>query len=393
MLDEFLAVNRDEILARARLRVAERNAPAPTAVELTHGLPVFFDQLRDALRRAGLHEAVDHEEIDKSASQHGHELFEQGLTVAQVVHDYGDLCQVITLLAVEQKAAIATTEFQTLNLCLDDAIAGAATEYVRHRERLITDEGTERLGVLAHEMRNLLNTALMSFASIKAGVVAPGGSTSALHERSLIGLVALIDRSLADVRLDAGLQNLERVPVWEIIEEVEIAAAFIAQKRGLRLEVTTVDRTVIVEADRQILAATIANLLQNALKFTRKGTTVSLRASTTTDRVLIEVEDACGGLPPGQADNLLQPFIQQGRDRSGLGLGLAICVKAVRAIGGDLRVRDLPRKGCIFTVDLPKQPPPPRSIHAPGDRKPGLSESNDGQSGSGGVTARAVEMR
>jgi signal transduction histidine kinase len=385
MLDEFLGVNRDEILARVRLRVAERNAPAATETELTHGLPVFFDQLREALRRAAKRETVDHVEIDKSASHHGHELFEQGLTVAQVVHDYGALCQVVTSLAVEQKASIGTEEFQTLNLCLDDAIAGAATEYVRHRERVITDEGTERLGVLAHEMRNLLNTALMSFQSIKSGVVAPGGSTSAMHERSLLGLVTLIDRSMADVRLDAGLQNMERVAVWEVIEEVEIAAAFIAQKRGLRFEVTTVDRTVIVDADRQILAATIANLLQNALKFTGKGTTVSLRASTTTTRVLIEVEDECGGLPPGQADNLLQPFIQQGRDRSGLGLGLAICVKAVKAIGGELRIHDLPRKGCVFTIDLPKQPPPPSSIHAQRPR------SKVGQPGSGGAAiARAI---
>jgi signal transduction histidine kinase len=384
MLDEFLGVNREEILARVRLRVAERNAPVPTAIELKHGLPVFFDQLREALRRAANCETVDHVELDKSASRHGLDLFEQGLTVAQVVHDYGALCQVITSLAVEQKASIGTEEFQTLNLCLDDAIAGAATEYVRHRERVITDEGTERLGVLAHEMRNLLNTALMSFQSIKAGVVAPGGSTSAMHERSLLGLVVLIDRSMADVRLDAGLQRLERVPVWEVIEEVEIAAACIAEKRGLRFEVTTVDRSVIVDADHQILAATVANLLQNALKFTRKGTTVSLRASTTTDRVLIEVEDGCGGLPPGEAQSLLQPFIQQGRDRSGLGLGLAICVKAVKAIGGELRIRDLPGKGCVFTIDLPKQPPPPRSIHA---QRP---NPNDGQPGSGGLSARAV---
>lgn len=381
MLDDFLAVNRDEILARVRLL---RNAPVSTATELTHGLPLFFDQLREALRRAAHRETADHEDIQRSASRHGLALFERGLTVAQVVHDYGALCQVITSLAFEQKASIGIDEFQTLNLCLDDAIAGAATEYVRHRERVITDEGTERLGVLAHEMRNLLNTALMSFQSIKGGVVPPRGSTSAMHERSLLGLVALIDRSMADVRLDAGLQHLERVPLWEVIEEVEIAAAFIAQKRGLRFEVTTVDHSVIVDADRQILAATVANLLQNALKFTRKGSTVSLRASSTTDRVLIEIEDECGGLPPGQAHNLLQPFIQQGSDRSGLGLGLAICVRAVKAIGGELHIVDLPRKGCIFTIDLPKQPPPPRSIHA---RR---AKSKDEPPGSGEVVAPAT---
>src|SRR6202034_3986997 len=105
-----------------------------------------------------------------------------------------------------------------------------------------------------------------------------------------------------------------------------------------------------------------ANLAQNALKFTRPGTTVKLGASTTTDRVLISVEDECGGLPPGRAENLLKPFTQRSHDKSGLGLGLAICHKAAKAMAGELHIRDLPGKGCICTLDLPKQPPPPTSI-------------------------------
>jgi CheY-like chemotaxis protein len=175
-------------------------------------------------------------------------------------------------------------------------------------------------------------------------------------------LVSLIDRSLADVRLEAGVQNVERVAVREILEEVEIGTTMVARERGLKFEVAAVDSSVIVEADRQILAAAIANLAQNALKFTRPGTTVKLGASTTTDRVLISVEDECGGLPPGKVENLLRPFTQHGHDRSGLGLGLAICLKAAKAMRGELRIHDLPGKGCIFTLDLPKQPPPPTSI-------------------------------
>jgi hypothetical protein len=115
-------------------------------LELTFGLPVFFDQLREALRRASSGETIDHSELERSASHHGHDLFHQGLTVAQVVHDYGDLCQVIALLAMEQKTSIAAAEFQTLNLCLDDAIAGAVTEFSRQRERVIGEQETERGG-------------------------------------------------------------------------------------------------------------------------------------------------------------------------------------------------------------------------------------------------------
>jgi signal transduction histidine kinase len=378
MLSDFLAANRHEILAQARARVALRSAPLAKDAELTHGLPVFLDQLDEALRRAKLHQVVDHAEIHNSASQHGDHLFHEGLTVAGVVNSYGDLCQVITGLAVEQNASIDAGDFQTLNLCLDDATAGAVAAFSRQRERAISDEGTERLGVLAHELRNALNTAILAFGSIKKGVVAAGGSTGAMLDRSHMRLQSLIDQSLTDVRLDAGLLNLERVPVWEVIEEAEIGASIVAQAKDLHFAVTTVDRTVIVEADRPILAAAIANLLQNAFKFTRPGTTVKLRASTTTSHVLIEVEDECGGLPSEEAESLLRPFVQKGGDRTGVGLGLSICLKAVRMMAGQLHIRDLPGKGCVFTINLPKQLPSPTSIHAY-DRK-----SGDGRGSSGG---------
>jgi signal transduction histidine kinase len=355
-LGEFIGVHRDEILGRARTRVSLRDAPMATEAELTLGLPSFLDQLGEALRRASSHEAVDHLEITSSAKVHGGQRFAQGLTVGQVVHDYGDLCQVITGLAFEQSAPVSIEEFRTLNMCIDDAIAGAVTAFSHQRENAITSEGTERLGILAHEMRNVLNAAMLSFASIKKGIVAPGGSTSAIHDRSLLRLHTLIDRSLADVRLEAGMQNLESVPVCDVLEEVEIGASMVARTREITLLTTTLDRAVLVKADRQILAAAVANLLQNAFKFSPTGTTVSLRARCVDRRVLIEVEDECGGLPLGQTETLLQPFVQQGTDRTGLGLGLSICSKAMKAISGELRIRDLPGKGCVFTIDLPQLP-------------------------------------
>ncbi len=369
MLSEFLVANRHEILAQARARVALRSAPLAHEAELTHGLPVFLDQLDEALRKARLHEVVDHAEIQSSAGRHGDHLFHEGLTVAGVVNSYGDLCQVITGLAVEQNASIDASDFQTLNLCLDDATAGAVSAYSKQRERAISDEGTERLGVLAHELRNALNSAMLAFGSIKNGRVSAGGSTGAMLERSHLRLQSLIDRSLADVRLDAGLLNLERVPVWEVIEEAEIGASAIAQTRGLQLAVATVDRTVIVEADRPILAAALANLLQNAFKFTRPGTTVQLRASTTASRVLIEVEDECGGLPAGEAESLLRPFVQKGQDRTGMGLGLSICLKAVKMMSGQLHIRDLPGRDAsspsICRSNRPPRPPSTPTIESP----------------------------
>ena len=362
MLDEFIVANRDAIIARAQQRVATRTAPKPSQVELSNGIPVFLEQLGDALRLAKASGVIDHGQLARSAASHGHDLHALGLTVAQVVRDYGDVCQAITDLAVEQQASISSAEFRTLNLCLDDAIAAAVTEYATLRESAVADEGTERLGVLAHELRNHLNTAAISFELIKSGRVAVSGSTGAVLDRSLMGIRNLIDRSLTEVRLDAGVERREHISVAEFVEEAEIGALIQARATGVPFSATSAARSVTIEGDRQILAGALANLLQNAFKFTLQHGAVSLTTRVTADRVLFDVEDCCGGLPPGKAEDLFLPFEQRGSDRTGVGLGLSIALKAAQANGGALSVRDLPGKGCIFTLDLPKQPPPPLTL-------------------------------
>jgi len=119
--------------------------------------------------------------------------------------------------------------------------------------------------------------------------------------------------------------------------------------------VTPIDGDAMVQADREILTSVVGNLVQNALKFTRPQTTVTLSARASTDRVLIEVEDCCGGLPAGSDDQkLFRPFEQRGSDRTGLGLGLAFSRWGAKANGGRVYARNLPGTGCVFTVDLPR---------------------------------------
>lgn len=390
MLDEFIVANRDAIIARARPRIEARSAPVPTVMELNHGIPMFLDQLVEALREERAEGPVAHPEIVRSGGRHGSSLLDMGLTIGQVVHDYGDVCQAITQLAVDAQVAIPSEDFRILNLCLDDAIAGAVTAYAHQRERTITESGTERLGVLAHEMRNLLNTAVLSFDSIQRGQVSASGSTGQVHSRSLMGLRDLVDRSLADVRLDAGADRKERIGVADFLGEAEIGAAIQAQGRGIHFVVTPIDATVTIEGDRQILAAAIANLLQNAFKFSPKASHVTLRTHTTADRVLFDIEDQCGGLPPGKSEELFRPFEQRSADRSGVGLGLSICRKAASANGGEIRVRDIPGHGCVFTLDLPRKPPPPLTMIEGGQHPNAATPTTAGGSDPSGSTRAAV---
>jgi hypothetical protein len=97
--------------------------------------PVFLEQLVSALRSP----EQSNVDIGTSVAIHGHDLLLRGIMVSQVVHDYGDVCQVITELALETNEPIDTADFRTLNRCLDDAIAGAVTVYGREREQSILD--------------------------------------------------------------------------------------------------------------------------------------------------------------------------------------------------------------------------------------------------------------
>lgn len=354
MLASFIEDNQADIISRARGRVAKRSHPRPTDVELKNGIPVFLEQLMIALRRAEASDDTDHAALRASAGRYGVELLTLGVSIAGVVHDYGDVCQSVTELAVEVAAPLTSREFQILNLCLDDAIAEAVTEFAAHRERSLAARGTERLGVLAHELRNKLNTAMLAFQNIRDGRVPANGSTGTVLGRSLLGLRDLVDRSLADVRVDAGIYTPERVQVCSFIEELEIGSAMQAQSRNIRFSVTSVAPPVTIDVDRQILAGALSNLLGNAFKFTRRGGHVSLTVQALADLVTFDIEDECGGLPPGSIEGLFHAYEQRSEDRTGIGLGLMISQKAAIACGGRLDVRDIPGKGCVFTVEIPR---------------------------------------
>ena len=297
-------------------------------------------------------------DLGATAALHGGDLFRGGFTIEQVVRDYGDVCQAVTNLAFETGAPISVDEFRTFNRCLDNAIAGAVTEFASQAP--IPDDDSlksfsSRLGPLAHELRNCLQTATYAAKAIRIGTSGSGGATAAVLDRSLMAMGNLIDRALAEVRVTAGLPpRLQPIHLAKFVREVEAAASLDARARGSRFRVAPIVEDIQMFADPEMLAATVSNLLHNAFKFTIRHTEVWLRAGAAGNRVAIEVQDHCGGLPEGACEKLLQPFVQVGADRSGLGLGLDICRRSLDAMNGEMTIRDLPGSGCIFTIFLPR---------------------------------------
>jgi signal transduction histidine kinase len=348
-LDAFLSQYRKEIIERCRIKVRGRRAPSATDRELDRGIPLFLDQLIETLRL----DLSNNADVDRVATRHGGELMAEGFTIAQVVHDYGDVCQAVTDLAVEMAAPISNEDFRTLNRCLDEAIADAVTEFARLHDANLVAEGNQRLGVFAHEARNLMNAASLTFEVLKSGSVGVAGSTGRVLERSLTRLNSLIARSLAEVRLEAGNVQHERVEVGRLLQEIEIASSLTAKGKGVLFDVVLpTEAALAVEGDPQILSAIVVNLVQNAIKFTAAQGHVVLGADTTDGRVRIYVADQCGGLPAGMAEKVARPFQQHGSDRSGLGLGLFIARRGAAVHNGEIHVQDVPGTGCVFSVEL-----------------------------------------
>ena len=172
MLYQFLENNADDLVVRCIEKVAKRPKRRATERQLRNGVPMFLDQLTRTLQAeqtggpaAGVAisgasggDGATLSEMGISAAAHGTALLELGYTVDQVVHDYGDLCQAITDLAVERDAPFSVDEFRTLNRCLDNASADAVTEFNFQRDVSIAAQQSadlnERLGFLMHELRS-----------------------------------------------------------------------------------------------------------------------------------------------------------------------------------------------------------------------------------------------
>ena len=373
MLHEFLLDNEAELIGRCQAKAAERPLPASVKEALKHGIPIFLRQLIQTLEIEQTQDPLRSLEISgpagggkpvmskmgETAATHGRELLARGFNIDQVVHAYGDACQAITDLAVERRVPFQMDEFRTLNRCLDNAIANAVTEYSYQRDLSIANKqsqaSSERLGVLAHELRNHIQTATLTFSAIKAGNVGFSGATARVMDRTLVALSRLVDSSVSEVRMEAGMAlHSQLFSLADFIVDLKISASLEANLYNCWFVVSSVDLELAVDADRHLLSAAVSNLLQNAFKFTQPGTAVTLNAYAAADRILIDIEDHCGGLPWSNPEQLFLPFTQGGTDKRGLGLGLSIVRRSVEANNGTVHVRDRPGVGCVFTIDLPR---------------------------------------
>lgn len=355
-LQTFLQDNEVDILKSAEKKTLLLAALRPNSAKLQTGLPIFYKQLIVVLaKKQAQVEIGDESEIFRAAKLHGQELLRLGYTLSHVVHSYGAMCQAITEVASNQKADVTAIEFHNLNRCLDIAIAGAVTEFDDIQNTEIKKREVVHLGVVAHELRNALNRATISFEMLSKGIVGLGGSTSKVLGYSLHELSILIDKALSNVRLRADSDLfVERFSMVDLVNHLVVTAEVEASKREQTLDIDVEDG-LYVNTDKHLVLSAIGNLIQNAIKYSHPKSEIKITARKEGTLVAIKVQDECGGFPMDLANEIFRPFVQRSSTESGLGLGLLIAKEAIEKCEGTLEVHNL-EKGCVFTVTLPLAP-------------------------------------
>jgi K+-sensing histidine kinase KdpD len=225
---------------------------------------------------------------------------------------------------------------------------------------------TALLRAVSHDLRSPLT------AVIAAGDALGSPSIDEGDRRALAGAVVdeasrlsnLVDKLLDLSRLEAGQAHPR--PDWCSIEEVVAAAVDDLGERSDSIRVALDRDLPFVRADAAQLERAIANLLENAIRFSG-GEQSLVRGRALSDRVVIRVVDRGPGIPPGDIDHVFEPFYQRPDDRphEGSGLGLAIVRGLVEVNGGRVWAESVPSQGTTFVIELPLEPDAERPSPAP----------------------------
>jgi two-component system, OmpR family, sensor histidine kinase CpxA len=236
-----------------------------------------------------------------------------------------------------------------------DTMAGRLESLVNAQSRLLND--------ISHELRSplaRLNVAL-GLARQRSG---PESSTMLERiELEASRLNELIGRLLTLARLEDGEQRVPPTPVLleEVVLNVAEDAEFEAQARHCHVRSDIPEGNWGVRGEASLLHSAIENVVRNAIRYTREGTTVDIHLERVENSIgaeaMVSVADCGSGVPPEALEKLFQPFYRldddRGRLTGGVGLGLAITERAVRFHGGRVAAFNRAEGGLLVEIHLP----------------------------------------
>lgn len=354
-LSGLLADRRAEILERWTQRIGREHVDKELSRgELWDHLPHFFDEVLEALRAEERSGAAQADPAASTASvEHGTQRLRVGFDLAEVIREYEILTECILDEVEAVGGSISTRAFRRVQALLNAGRRHAVVAYIERRDLEMVRTTSQHVAFIAHELRSPLMSASLALNALKKNERPEDQWALGLLGRNLNSLRELIDQVLTADRLSGKIPlRRESFDLRALLEQAVADARLAAGRREVAIALEAPERLPIT-GDQRLLRSAVGNLLGNAVKFTHEGSAISVRAQRNETGILLEIEDGCGGLPKGNLNELFEPFVQRGDNRTGFGLGLAIVRQALEAHGGRVSVRDLPGKGCVFSLELP----------------------------------------
>ncbi len=242
--------------------------------------------------------------------------------------------------------------------CAEAALQAAhdGAEQARRSAEDANQAKSRFLAAASHDLRQPMQSLLLFLDVLKPHVTSKGEEALNHLGRGLDALRDLLDSLLDVSRLDAGVvqPTIETFPIQDLVEQIGAAYTPVAAARGIAFRVTACPATVC--SDRTLLGRMVRNLVENALRYTERGSIV-VECSTVGDHLSIAVADTGIGIPREHLARIWEEFHQVGnpeRDRNrGLGLGLSIVQRLSVLLGHPVEVRSSPGRGSVFSLDVP----------------------------------------
>ena len=258
----------------------------------------------------------------------------------------------------QRRIYIATGVLTTLAVLLIAVTAAMAVS----RQLTLQELKNTSVAIVAHELRTPLASMRMFVDTLREGRY-----RNEQQLREYLDLIAgendrlrrIAENFLSFSRLERGMQPLDLGPVAPLTIAAQAVAPFAARLAapGCIFKMEVPDTLPEIRADREALAQVLANLIDNALKYTGEEKRIALRARTAGNTLAFTVEDNGIGIAQNQRREIFEPFHQVdqrlARTREGAGLGLAIVRSIVKAHGGEITIAGEPGKGSVFTVKIP----------------------------------------
>jgi signal transduction histidine kinase len=350
-----------------RQRLEEALAPAP-------GAPTSVEELIPRMGESLVaQKVITPEQLQAALTEQAHRRTagKEDLRLGQVLLAMGFLQREQLDRAVARMMKELQNSLQIANRNLEERVRERTAELSRALERLseLNQLKANFVANISHELRTPMTHIIGyldllsddTFGNLSAqqreAVDTIGRAAQRLH--GLIeDLIQFSDTSTAGISL-----NLQPLDLRQVIQESMVKLMARAQNARLHIEVNLPPDLPPVQADARKLTWVVSQLIDNGIKFTPPGGTVSLRAGVAGARIWLSVTDTGIGIPAARMDELFQPFHQLDgsatRQRGGTGMGLSLCRQIIEAHGSKLTVQSKEGKGSSFLFDLAVSRPAP----------------------------------